>query len=625
MRLIVCDTEVFAYDYLAVFYDVSRNHWTVLPNDPVGIHRFLSQTDCIFVGFNVKHYDQFILRAIATGASPEQVKEINDFIIVLGRQGWEHHWIRNHRFDFAVCDLADDTQVGTSLKSIEAHLGLNIEETEVDFNLNRPLTKEEMERTIRYCHNDVAVTAKLLTIRKGYLQGKIDVCNLKQINATKALSMTNAKVTAAFLEAKAQPRYDERNYRYPPNLRLDRVPPEALMFFDTIHTDIPGEVLFKTKQELVVGGCPCTIAWGGAHGALTSCVRESREDYIILNFDVASLYPSLMIYCGYISRNIPDPAIFEDVYHTRLKAKASGDKQLANTLKLILNTAYGATLNSYNQLFDPLMARSVCISGQLFMLDLVGGYLECCKTIEILQINTDGVMFGIHPDEKPLIEAVNAEWEQRTHFMLEEDRIQRYVARDVNTYILRYANGKIKRKGWLTWGIPGAGAFKINNDFVVVKEAVCAYLLDGIPIEETIMACTDIHKFQMIAKAGGGYKAVYTVPADFEERKKHWQFENRYRVVGQSGKPIWRKPPFRWEHYDGPRRRVQKVNRVYASCDPNKGALVKVKPDGTVGKIGDLPDSCLIDNKNTCSLADIDRSWYIRRAEKAVSAFLPSS
>ena len=89
MRLIVCDTEVFAHDYLAVFYDLSSNEWAVFPNDPDGIRTYLFQNDCVFVGFNVKHYDQFILRAIATGATPEQVKEINDFIIVQQRQGWE--------------------------------------------------------------------------------------------------------------------------------------------------------------------------------------------------------------------------------------------------------------------------------------------------------------------------------------------------------------------------------------------------------------------------------------------------------------------------------------------------------------------------------------------------------
>ena len=34
-----------------------------------------------------------------------------------------------------------------------------------------------------------------------------------------------------------------------------------------------------------------------------------------------------------------------------------------------MNTTYGALLNKYNDLFDPLMGRSVCITGQLFLLE----------------------------------------------------------------------------------------------------------------------------------------------------------------------------------------------------------------------------------------------------------------
>ena len=52
-----------------------------------------------------------------------------------------------------------------------------------------------------------------------------------------------------------------------------------------------------------------------------------------------------MTICGYTSRNIPDPKIFENVLDARMKAKASGDKATANALKLVVNTTYGAMLN----------------------------------------------------------------------------------------------------------------------------------------------------------------------------------------------------------------------------------------------------------------------------------------
>ena len=151
MRIIVVDTEVFSYDWIAIFLDISSGEFHVFHNDNDGVRELLSQPDTVFCGFNNKHYDNHILKAIACGADPVLVKQINDFIIVQERPGWEHWFLRKNRFWFDSFDLMDDTQVGTSLKHIEAHLGLAIEETEVDFQLDRPLTPEEIACTIHYC------------------------------------------------------------------------------------------------------------------------------------------------------------------------------------------------------------------------------------------------------------------------------------------------------------------------------------------------------------------------------------------------------------------------------------------------------------------------------------------
>lgn len=359
---------------------------------------------------------------------------------------------------------------------------------------------------------------------------------------------------------------------------------------------------------------------------------------VIRNFDVASLYPSLMVYNEYTSRNIPSAATFEKVYHTRLQAKAAGDKHTANTLKLILNTTYGASLATTNPLYDPLMGRSVCITGQLYILELAMRYLRETTTVRIIQLNTDGIMISIEESEMPTIYRINNEWQKSKHLMLEEDHIQAIYQKDVNNYIVVDENGKIKTKGaYVTWGIAPAGAFKINNDFVIVKEAVVNYFVHGTPVEETINNCDDIHKFQIIAKAGGGYKSVYLVPDDFEERKKKWKKDHRvyeYIQCVPTGngydpsdpttyklKKVWKEPLFRWENYDGPRTPVQRVNRVYASILPDQGTLVKVKPDGTAGRIQNLPDSCVIDNKNELTLDAVDRSWYVALAQKYINDY----
>ena len=623
MRIIVYDIETFWYDNIAVFYDISNNEWSVFHNDNSGVCQFMLQPDVIFCGFNNKHYDNHIVKAIACGASPELVKQVNDFIIVEGRNGWEHYFLKQNHFWFDSFDLMDDTQEGTSLKHIEAHLGMDIEESEVDFNIKRPLTQEEIEKTIFYCKHDVKATAKFLTLRKNYLECKINLGAMCGMTPAKALYLTDARMTARYLGATFVQRYDGREYDYPPNLRVERIPREITSFFEQIRdTTIPDSELFKRKLEIELGGCPCTYAWGGVHGSLTKYHEKATETRVIQNRDVSSLYPSLKIKYHYVSRNCADPDKYEHTYDERIDAKHRGDKKTANTLKNPLNKASGAMDQPTNPLYDPKMARSMRISGQLFLTELVVELIEKCPSLKLINFNTDGLMYSVDKAELPLVDSICEAWEKRTMFELETDNIRECWIKDVNNLMFVDTSGHIKTVGgYLNYGIAEKGAWKINNDFTIVKDAVIAYFAYGTSVEETINGCDDIFKFQIIAKAGGGYKSCYRVPPDFEARKKAWSRENRIRRTDKHGKQTWYYPPMKWNNYEGPRCEVQRVNRVYASVKPGMGTIVKVKPDNTIGKIGGLPDNCIIDNKNKLTIHDVDKSWYINLAKKYIEDY----
>ena len=362
MRIIVYDIEVFAYDWIVVFYDTSNDEWSVFHNDNNAVRDYMTQPGVIFCGFNSKAYDSHIAKAICCGASPELVKQINDFLIVEDRPGWEHYFLRQNKFWFDHFDLMDDCQFGTSLKHIEAHLSWNIEETQVDFSIDRPLTREELDSTIFYCKWDVKATAYLLTLRKNYLNAKLDVGRSIGIPDAKSLYMTNARLTAESLQANYVERSDGRDYVYPDNINREYIPNDVFEFFDQLKDkNITDDKLFNSKLTIMVDGAEAVIGFGGIHHARNNYSEESTGNRVIRNFDVASLYPSLMVNNGYISRNSPSSEIFENFYHTRLKAKQSGDKKTANTLKLILNTTYGASLAKTNPLYDPLMGRSVSL------------------------------------------------------------------------------------------------------------------------------------------------------------------------------------------------------------------------------------------------------------------------
>ena len=587
MKWFSYDTECFAHDFIVVFKDKETGEHTVFHNDNLGVKEFISD-DAIYCGFNTKHYDQYIIKAICAGFSPEEVKQVNDWIIN-GGQGWECPLLDRIFFRFNNVDIMDDMQMGLSLKAIEGHLGLSIEETEVDFNLDRPLTPGEIALTIKYCKHDVDCTERLTDLREGYLKNKIYLGGLKDIDEVKALAMTNAKLTAAYLNARRDIEFnDEREYKYPDNLRREYIPQEVFDFFNQLYDgSIPNEDLFKSKLNITVGECPVTLGFGGIHGAIPFHQEEEINGRLIRNYDVASYYPHLMVYYGYTSRNIPNPQIYADMLETRMKAKKSGDKATANALKLVANTTYGAMLNKYNDLYDPLMGRSVCITGQLFLLELSQHLIAECSTLRIVQLNTDGIMVSFDVDEYDKVIRITNEWQHRTEFELEEDKIKAIIQKDVNNYVEIPYEGDPKIKGgYLVRGIAPAGAFNINNNATIVAKAIVDYFTKGTEVETTIGECTDIFQFQLIAKAGAKYREAYHL-------------------------------------VDGKPQAVQKVNRVYATADERYGKLFKVKAENdATAKIEMLPEHCIIDNDNHLTIDAVDKTFYIEMARKRINDFL---
>ena len=163
------------------------------------------------------------------------------------------------------------------------------------------------------------------------------------------------------------------------------------------------------------------------------------------------------------------PEVFENVLEQRMKAKAAGDKATANALKLVVNTTYGAMLNQYNDLFDPLMGRSVCITGQLFLLEMAQNLYQNVEDLVIVQLNTDGVMIEFYEDQYEEVLAIVNEWQSRTGFELEEDSVALIAQKDVNNYVEVQPNGSVKTKGgYLVRGIAPAGAFNVNNNACIV-------------------------------------------------------------------------------------------------------------------------------------------------------------
>ena len=615
----IYDIEVFSDDWIVVFKrsDPGAQH-VVIHNDANHLREFLSQPDIIIGGFNNKHYDNWIVLTMILGGSNVEVKRHNDFIIG-GGNAWEFPFVQFKKLPCPTFDLKDDiADPGISLKAIEGNLKLPIVESSVPFDIDRKLTPEELEEVIRYCKYDVDSTIKLYHERKeNYIDAKALISEMYNLPVEEGIGLTNAKLCARILGAKPQKFNDERNYIIPDNIDTDLIPKEILDFFMQIRDEsIPDAKLFGAGKgskgmtlDIILktsyGECPVTYAWGGVHGAKPCVTVEETEERVIINQDVASLYPNSMLNFGYCSRAMEDPEAYRKLVERRLGYKHSGDKLRSNALKLPINTTYGAMLNAYNDLADRWAGRSVCISNQLAMTMLITMLCQQCKTIDFVNINTDGIMFTIDRNEVEISERIIKEWSDITKFEMERDDFKKVIQKDVNNYIGITPEGKLKTKGGYV-SLYEKGNFKTNS-LQIIHRSIVEYLVNNVPVEKTINECTDIFAFQQIVKTGG-------------------TFEGSYHYV------------------NGEREPIQKVNRVYAVKDPKYGAVVKGKwitekrkknkdtgkmestpvdpPQWSETIISECPDHAFIDNENVLTVDDLDKDYYIDMAKKRIDKYI---
>lgn len=618
MRLYIYDIEVFSDDWIVVFRNPDSDHHIVIHNDNYYLREFLSQPDIIIGGFNNKHYDDYILLTMLLGGSNIEVKKHNDFIIRDKGDPWKYPFIQFKRKPFKSFDLKDDLDDGISLKAIEGNLKLPIVESSVPFDINRKLTPEELEEVIRYCKYDVDSTIKLYEARKeDYIDAKLLVAEMYGLPPEEAIGLTNAKLSARVLEAKYVERHDERDYVIPDNIDISKIPKIVLDFFLQIRDkSIPDTKLFGAGKgskgmtlnvwiKTAYGKCPVTFAWGGVHGAKPCVIVEATGTRVIRNKDVGSLYPNSMINFGYCSRGMKDPEAYVKLVRKRLGYKKAGDKLRANALKLVVNTVYGAMLNLFNDLADRWAGRSVCISNQLAMMMLITLLAEQCKTIDFININTDGIMYTIDKSEDELANQIVATWCEITRFEMEDDDFIKVIQKDVNNYIGIKSDGTFKTKGGYV-SLYENGNFKTNS-LQIIDRSIVEYLVNNVPVETTINECEDIFAFQNIVKTGGTYEGSY--------------------------------------HYvNGVREPIQKVNRVYAVKDHKYGQVVKGKwitekrtKDKVTGKmistpvepplwsedtISECPDHAYIDNENTLKIEDLDKDYYIDMAKRRIDKYI---
>lgn len=576
--IIICDFEIFQCFWCVTFAIPNENRIVQIWDDTDLLRSFYEEyPDSVYVGYNIRMYDQYIFKALLLDMDAWRV---NQYIITYKEPGWKYSDALR-KISLNIFDCIDGYR---SLKELESFMGDDIRESNVPFNIARSLTDDEIQSVLFYNRHDVLETAKVfmhnhLLKKPNDMKPLLDLVNMYGLPLSD-ISKTSAQLTTKILGAVRHEYNDHFDIFIPDNIMIDKY-----RFVVDWYKD-PSNAGNNKYLSCEIAGMKCQFGWGGVHGSKDGIIRK---DAAIIDADVASLYPNIMIHYDLLSRSIPPSGKerFKDIVKTRLEAKSKGDKNTANALKICINSLYGVSRDYKSPVYDPRNGTSVCVVGQLLLLDYVE-HLERIPSVEFFQMNTDGVFFSYDDTDETfaMIDDATREWEKRTRLIMEFEDYRSIYQANVNNYIAIASDGKIHAKGIF---------FKeknaLDNDYPIVREALFEYVVNDVIPENTINRCNELSKFMHTVKLSGNYEYVTT----------------KVKTIGR-------------RTYGDPSGKIDlKTFRIFASTDITKPSLYKVKKDNSAGRWGDTPNNIIIWNDTVKGVPcpdDLDRDFYINLVYK---------
>lgn len=493
------------------------------------------KSEVIFCGYNNLHYDNPIVNYIIEYEDKlmsYNVAAICSSIFNLSRtittstedniEAWKH-WKYQIWFDtFDLLTMLYSNKLRVGLKEIQVTMQYpNVQEFVCDWS--KPLPLEDFDNMIDYNINDIESTAELLNRCKKDIDLRIAI---EDEYGVRVLSKDGVNIgmkilTQKYLEKTGLTWWDIEGLRSP----MDYIPlKDVILPFIKYDSPILQRVLDDMKSQIVspgrkgyennfiFNGLRYTVGVGGIHSKNDPEIIIPKEDEMLIDIDVASLYPSMLIEYKFYPKHLGPEflEVYSQIKDERIEAKHNGDKVKNETLKLALNGLSGNLQNQHNFCYSPFAVMQIRINGQLLLLMLAEKLTQIgCR---IIQANTDGLFVLLKKEIYSKANNICREWEQLTRLTLEEDRFEAMYQYAINDYIAvkeGYKETKnpdsIKTKGmFITKVLLGKGL-----SAKIIPEAIIKYFVDGIPVEDTIKGCTDIRKFLMSEKTGKQWHVEY--------------------------------------------------------------------------------------------------------------------
>jgi hypothetical protein len=482
----------------------------------------------IFCGYNNLHYDNPIINYIIEYEDKlmqYNIPTICSSIFNLSKtittssedniDAWKH-WKYQIWFDtFDILTMLYSNKLRVGLKEIQVTMQYpNVQEFVCDWT--KPLPLEDFDSMIDYNINDIESTSELLNRCKKDVDLRIAI---EDEYGVRVLSKDGVNIgmkilTQKYLEKTGLTWQDIKDLRSP----MSVIPlKDVILPFIKYDSPILQRVLDDMKNQIVSPGrkgyenkfvfnnLRYSVGVGGIHSVNSPEIIIPRDDEMLIDIDVASLYPSMLIEYEFYPRHLGKEflEVYKQIKDERIEAKHNGDKVKNETLKLALNGLSGNLQNEHNFCYSPFAVMQIRINGQLLLLMLAEKLTQIgCR---IVQANTDGLFVLLKKDAYSKVNSICREWEQLTKLTLEEDRFKAMYQYAINDYFAITEDNKVKEKGMFITAV------KLGKGLTpkIIPKAVISFFKDGILVEDTIKNCTDIRDFLMSEKTGKQWHVEY--------------------------------------------------------------------------------------------------------------------
>jgi DNA polymerase elongation subunit (family B) len=516
--VLIFDCEVYGDYFLLAFRNVASGNVVTCEAfagqalDVAKIQRILAAYT--LVSFNGAHFDLPVLAMALTGAPCEKIKAVCDAIIVGKKKSWEIY--REYGLAQFEIDHIDLIEVAPGQIGLKHYGGRLHAPTLQDLPIApaASIAPEQRELLRTYCANDLALTERLYQ----HLLPQIELrARMTQEYGIDLRSKSDAQIAEAVIrsEVEARTKTKLRRCELPANTKLQYTPPAWIDFatrplreiFDLVREadyriDQWGSPLMPTTMvdaQVAIGGSVYRLGIGGLHSSETRAAHVADEQNFLVDRDVASYYPSIILGCGLAPANMGEHflVVYRSIVERRLMAKRTGDKLSADVLKIVVNGSFGKLGSKWSVLYAPALFLQVTLTGQLALLMLIER-LEM-HGIPVVSANTDGVVIKCPVKQSAEMDAIVDWWESITGFATEATDYAAIYSRDVNNYIALKVGGGVKTKG--AYASTSLSKSPANE---ICTEAAIAYLTDGTPVATTITSCRDITKYLTLRQVNGG-------------------------------------------------------------------------------------------------------------------------